>query len=149
MAICSNCLSPSNRFYSYDLGRGKAEISVMPYLRFMCHGRVEKPLPVAFTNALPAIKTMVADLQTYAKKVGNESTVKADWGNEVDHAWFVLDLAIPMPIPAALQTKLPTIRNKIRELEQYSTKSEKFDFRAQYHICNHDIGEPCIDVHEI
>ncbi len=120
----------------------------MRLTRFMCSGRINKPLPSALVTALPAIKTNVADLQTYAQKLNvgkpnEEATNKVIWGNEVGCIWWLIDLAIPMPLPEALQTKLPAIKDKIRQLKTYAVNTGEFTFRAKWHICHHDTGESC------
>lgn len=57
---------------------------------------------------------------------------------------FTLDLAVKQPIPSALQTKLPVIRDAIRQLKTYAEKinagasNEEMTVRAVYHICHHD-----------
>jgi len=62
---------------------------------------------------------------------------------------FKLDLAIKQPIPEALKKRLPAIKARILELKSYSEKinekkeNEEVTVNASYHICNHDIGEPC------
>ncbi len=115
----------------------------MALLRFMCRGRVNKPLPSALVTAFPAIKTNLLDLQTYARKVNLEDTQKVAWGNETDYIWFDVDLAIPQPIPAALQVKLPAIRAKIQQLKSYAVNTGEAMVHAKYHICLHDEGRTC------
>lgn len=72
---------------------------------------------------------------------------------------FQLDLFIPeattgtlvsgIKIPTALATKIPTIRQAIRDLKAYASKinagnlNEEMTVRAVYHICRHDEGKPC------
>ncbi len=62
---------------------------------------------------------------------------------------FTLDLAIPQPLPPALVAALPTIRQGIKDLKAYAAKinagkaNEEMTVKATYHICNHDIGQPC------
>ncbi len=120
----------------------------MASLRFLCSGRIDKPLPQALVTALPAIKSNLVDLQTYARKLNEgaaneEDTNMVVWGNETDYIWFQIDLAIPMPIPDALQAKLPAIKDKIRQLKTYAVNTGMFSFRAKYHICPHKEGKLC------
>ncbi len=117
----------------------------MAALRFMCSGRINKPLPAALVSALPAIKDAVVDLQSYARKINEgknneEATVNAIWGNETGYIWWNLDLAIPMPLPQVLQDKLPAIKTKIRQLKTHAVSTGEDAFRAQYHICKHGEG---------
>lgn len=62
---------------------------------------------------------------------------------------FQLDLAVKQPIPAALQSKLPEIREAVRKLKSFASKinegkeTEEMTVRAVYHICHHDEGLPC------
>ena len=68
---------------------------------------------------------------------------------------FTLDLAIKQPIPQALKSKLPEIRDAIRQLKAYASKinegsvNEEMTVRATYHICHHDEGLPCEPEQEI
>lgn len=62
---------------------------------------------------------------------------------------FQLDLAVKQPIPAALMSKLPEIKEAIRKLKSYASKinegkdNEEMTVTASYHICHHDEGLPC------
>ncbi len=114
----------------------------MATLRFMCSGRINKPLPATLVSTLPAIKEVMADLQTYAQKLNKEDTDTVLWGNEVDYIWFNISLAIPMPLPQVLQDKLPVIRNKIRGLKTYAINTGEAAFQGTYHICKHGDGVP-------
>ena len=67
---------------------------------------------------------------------------------------FQLDLFIPedltgtlvagIKIPTALATKVPVIRDAIRQLKAYAVKinagkdNEEMTVKASYHICHHD-----------
>lgn len=68
---------------------------------------------------------------------------------------FQLDLAIKQPIPDALKTKLPEIKDNIQRLKAYAEKinegnvNEEMTVRAVYHICKHDEGLPCEPEQEI
>ena len=126
----------------------------MAYLRFMCQGQVLKPLPSALVTALPSIKANATDLQSYAQRLNagaanEEVTNKVIWGEEVDHIWFRIDLAIPIPIPTALQTKLPAIKDKIRQLKTYAVNTGMASFHGKYHVCHHDTGQLCESEQEI
>lgn len=117
----------------------------MARIRFMCSGRINKPLPDALVIALPAIKTNLTDLQTYAQKINigtirEEATDLVIWGNEPAYIWFQVDLAFPMPLAAILKTKLPAFRDKIRQLKTYTINTREGAFIAKYHICHHDEG---------
>jgi len=122
----------------------------MALIRFRCFGRVNKPLPSALVADLPSIKDNLTDLQTYARKINEgkdyeEDTNKVGWGNETDRIWFLIDLAVPLPMPQALQDKLPTIKNKIRQLKTYAVNTGEAAFFGTYHICHHDTRQPCED----
>ncbi len=69
----------------------------------------------------------------------------------MSHLRFTLDLAVKMPIPSALQTKLQAIKDRIKELKAFAEKinSEENTIRATYHICHHDEGKPCEPEQEI
>ena len=72
---------------------------------------------------------------------------------------FSLDLYIPesptgtlvagVKIPTAIATQIPDIRTKIRALKAYAAKinaglpNEEASVKASFHICRHDVGEPC------
>ncbi len=68
---------------------------------------------------------------------------------------FTLDVAVKQPLPAALQTALPAIRQKIRDLKAYASKinegqpNEEMTVKTKYHICHHDTNEPCEPENEI
>lgn len=120
----------------------------MSYLRFMCSGRINKPLSPTLVIALPTIKANAVDLQSYARKfnagaANEERTNKVVWGDEPIYIWFQIDLAIPMPIPAALQTKLPAIKDKLRQLKTYAVNTGMATFHGKYHVCHHDMGGLC------
>ncbi len=126
----------------------------MDYLRFKCYGRVNKPLPSALVSALPVIKSNLIDLQSYAQKINvnkpnEEATNLVAWGDETDYVWFRLDLAIPMPLPEALQVKLPIIRSKIQQLKAYAVNTGRAAFYGKYHICHHGTNQLCGPVQEI
>lgn len=127
----------------------------MSSLRFMCRGRVNKPLPSALVTALPTIKANLTDLQTYAQRLNagqsnQEETNKVEWGDAPTYIWLVLDVAVPLPLPAALSTKLPAIRSKIQQLKQYAVNTGEAAFYGQYHICHHgDMPSTCEAPQEI
>ena len=122
----------------------------------MCTGRVNKPLPSALVDALPSIKSNLTDLQSYAQKLNigannEEDTNRVEWGNETDYIWFAVDLWTPLPLPDALQTKLPAIRDKIRQLKTYALNTGEAAFHGKYHVCHHDTDnttpcEPEVDI---
>lgn len=78
---------------------------------------------------------------------------------------FTLDLAIPesptgtlvagVRIPTAIATKIPAIRQGIRDLKAYARKinegqpNEEASVRAVFHVCHHDEGKPCESEQEI
>lgn len=120
----------------------------MRFLRFMCSGRINKPFPQALVDVLPSIKVNAAELQTYARKINEgkhneEATNVVTWGNETESLWFQIDLAIPMPLPQALQDKLPAIKDKLRLLKTYAVSTGIGTFHAGYHICRHEEGLLC------
>ena len=93
-------------------------------------------------DALPAIKTVAAELQNYAVRINEgkhneEVTNVVVWGNEADYIWFGLDTAIPTPLPQVLQDKLPAIRTQIRKLKTYAVNTGMAAFRGTVHICHH------------
>ena len=61
----------------------------------------------------------------------------------------MIDIAVKEPIPGALKGKMVMIRNAIKQLAMYSVRinagkaNEEDTVRAKFHICNHDINEPC------
>ena len=123
----------------------------MASLRFTASGRINKPLPPALVNALPAIRDAVTALHSLARKI-NEGKVNEEptdivvWGNESDHISFALDLAIPMPLPQALLDRILAIRTKIRRLKDYAVNTGEAAFSAKYHVCYHGEGDnhpPC------
>ena len=120
----------------------------MAGIRFMCTGRVNKPLPSALVDALPSIKSNLTDLQSYAQKLNigaknEEATNKVEWGNETEYVWFAVDLWTPLPLPDALQAKLLAIRDKIRQLKTYAVNTGEAAFHGKYHKCYHDEGGVC------
>lgn len=126
----------------------------MKLLRFRCSGRINKPLPFALVDALPSIKNNVADLKAYARKlnegkINEEDTNIVTWGTETDHIWFTIIIAIPMPLPQALQDKLPAIKAKIRQLKTYAVSTGDNAFVGKYHICTHGETGSCPEPQEI
>lgn len=127
----------------------------MSLMRIICRGRVNKPLPAPLVALLPAIKTNLIELQSYAHiinegKPNEEATDKVVWGNEVDHIWWRLDLAIPLPLPQPVQDKLPIYKEKIRQLKQYAVNTGEAAFQGTWHLCNHEqIPPTCETAQEI
>lgn len=68
---------------------------------------------------------------------------------------FQLDLAVKQPMPPALQSKLPEIKEAVRKLKSFASRinegkeNEEMTVRAVYHICHHDEGLPCEPEKEI
>lgn len=72
---------------------------------------------------------------------------------------FNLDLFIPesttgtvvagVKIPTVLATKIPAIRQNIRDLKAYAAKinvgqpNEEMTVKANYHVCHNDTQQPC------
>lgn len=60
-----------------------------------------------------------------------------------------IDLAFPLPLSPAVQTKLNALKGAIVKAKAYAVKinegrvNEEISIRAVYHICKHDTGEPC------
>ncbi len=114
----------------------------MAYLRIRSRGRVNKPLPVALISALPAVKDNLSDLRGYAQRVNvgkpnEEATDTVTWGNETDYIWWLIDMAIPMPLPQIVQDKLVVAKAKLQQLKQYAVNTGEVAFYSQYHICHH------------
>lgn len=127
----------------------------MSKMLFECSGSVNKPLPQALVLALPAIKANAVDLQAYAERLnaglsdgepaGEDRTNRVAWGNEPGYIWFDIELAIRMPVPQALQDRLPMIRSGFRQLKAYAVSTGMAAFRGRMHVCLHDEGKTCPD----
>ena len=68
---------------------------------------------------------------------------------------YMIDLAIPEPLPSTLRGQLTAIEEHIRVLKSFAVKinegkdNEEMTTRAVWHICHHDSGGNCEPESEI
>ena len=69
---------------------------------------------------------------------------------------FSLDLAVPEDVYKGISLAVKqNIRDRIRELKAYAQKinegqaNEEDTIRAKWHICRHDIGQPCDEEQDV
>ena len=136
----------------------------MPSLRINISGRLLKPISPAIQTKLIAAKAVIADAKTYCQKINegrsNEEQPVADYDNQVGWIDFKIDLSIPenlagtlvlsdldpmtglqvggIKIASDIVPKLADLRTKVSNFEQYLTKTDDGELKADVFICHHD-----------